>query len=501
MKKIASRIIAVLIALCIMSTSIFAMAFDMSYGVDVSEWNGTVNYEKAKADGNEFVMIRLGYGTAHLDKHFWENIKAAYNAGLDYGIYFYSYAYNEYDAQQEADFVIETLSQLGNYAKNFTLPLAYDLEDSQISNRCSKAQITKIMTTFLDTIQQANYVPMVYANQNWFTNYIDLNTVVSRGYKIWYAYWSGKPSSSSQIEIGKAGVKADMWQYYGTDNASSTAFDKNVIYYTTNLVKPLPCNHKYNLTIEQATTTTDGKKIRECQYCGNKFTSCTIPKVTTVALQKTTIGYDWYYTGKQITPTITVKDSQGQALVRGTDYSLTYDSGRVNVGSYNIKVTFKGNYSGTKTFTFNIVNKETGKWIKSGNRWWYRHTDGSYTKNDWEKINGKWYHFDASGWMQTGWLKISGKWYYLNLDGDMATGWKKVSNKWYYMNSSGVMQTGWVKVSGQWYYLNSSGVMQTGWIKLNNKWYYLNSSGVMLTGKQKIGNKWYNFNSSGEWIQ
>ncbi len=238
-------------------------------------------------------------------------------------------------------------------------------------------------------------------------------------------------------------------------------------------------------TLTPATEQTDGSIVEQekCQDCGLVMSSNTtkIAKVTTVALQKTTIGYDWYYTGKQITPTITVKDSEGKALVRGTDYSLTYDSGRVEIGTYSIKVTFKGNYSGTKTFTFKIIEKPVNKWIKSGNRWWYRHADGSYTKNNWEKINGKWYHFDSAGWMQTGWLKVSGKWYYLNANGDMATGWKKVSNKWYYLNSSGAMQTGWLKLSG--------------------KWYYLNSSGAMVTGRQKIGGKWYNFNSSGVWIQ
>ncbi|MDE5964697.1 MAG: hypothetical protein K2G65_04760, partial [Eubacterium sp.] len=61
-----------------------------------------------------------------------------------------------------------------------------------------------------------------------------------------------------------------------------------------------------------------------------------------------------------------------------------------------------------------------GKWIKESNgKWWYKHTDGTYTKNDWEYINGYWYHFDANGWMQTGWLKVDGKWYHLNREGKM----------------------------------------------------------------------------------
>lgn len=63
------------------------------------------------------------------------------------------------------------------------------------------------------------------------------------------------------------------------------------------------------------------------------------------------------------------------------------------------------------------------KWIQEQNgRWWYRHADGSFTKNDWEQIEGKWYHFDRDGWMQTGWIKDKGKWYYLKESGEMAAG-------------------------------------------------------------------------------
>ena len=73
-------------------------------------------------------------------------------------------------------------------------------------------------------------------------------------------------------------------------------------------------------------------------------------------------------------------------------------------------------------------------WVKTGNKWWYRHMDGSYTRSGWELIDGKWYHFDSKGWMETGWIKLSGKWYYLNGSGAMQTGWKKVRGKWYYMD-------------------------------------------------------------------
>ena len=81
--------------------------------------------------------------------------------------------------------------------------------------------------------------------------------------------------------------------------------------------------------------------------------------------------------------------------------------------------------------------KEQPRWIKAGERWWYRHADGSYTKGNWEKINGQWYLFDKEGWMLTGWQEKSGKWYYLKQDGAMA------SDTWIdhkYVNASGDLE-------------------------------------------------------------
>lgn len=134
-------------------------------------------------------------------------------------------------------------------------------------------------------------------------------------------------------------------------------------------------------------------------------------------------------------------------------------------------------------------------WMYSNGRWWYKHTNGSYTTKAWEKIDGVWYYFDDEGWMKTGWVK-DGKWYYLSESGAMLTGWKKINNTWYHLNNSGAMETGWSQVNGSWYYLNSSGAMQTGWVK-DGSWYYLNNSGAMKTGWLKDNGVWYYLQESG----
>ena len=109
-----------------------------------------------------------------------------------------------------------------------------------------------------------------------------------------------------------------------------------------------------------------------------------------------------------------------------------------------------------------IPNKEkpTDKWITSGNRKWYRHADGSYTKNDWELINGKYYRFDEEGWMVTGWKKINGIWYYMDkTTGERyGEGWHWIDGNCYYMNANGEMAVDtWI----DGYYVDASGK----WIK------------------------------------
>ena len=120
-------------------------------------------------------------------------------------------------------------------------------------------------------------------------------------------------------------------------------------------------------------------------------------------------------------------------------------------------------------------------WIQSNGRWWYKHSDGSYTKNGWEKINETWYYFDSEGWMKTGWFNEYGNWYYLDDSGAMKTGWCLISGSWYYLNTSGVMQTGLQTIEGKQYYLADSGAMQTGWHNIGDDTYFFASSGARQT--------------------
>ena len=144
-----------------------------------------------------------------------------------------------------------------------------------------------------------------------------------------------------------------------------------------------------------------------------------------------------------------------------------------------------------------LLNSNKGEWIQDDTGWWYKHSDGSYAKCEWEKIDNKWYLFDSRGYMLYGWQYSSGaNWYYLGNsdDGSMKTGWVLTDNKWYYMNSDGAMQVGWQKIDNEWYYFDNSGAMKTGWIKVDDKDYLLFSNGIMAHDVTIYG---YKFDSNG----
>ena len=116
-------------------------------------------------------------------------------------------------------------------------------------------------------------------------------------------------------------------------------------------------------------------------------------------------------------------------------------------------------------------------WQKNDNGYWYVKEDGSYPKEQFEKIDGTWYYFDGSGYMLADkWKKRpDGTWYYFDKSGEMATGWKKISEKWYYFKEDGAMVKGWVKYYDKWYYLDAvNGDMKSDcFVKYNDGWYLL----------------------------
>lgn len=168
-------------------------------GMDVSSWQGTINYEAAKRDGIQFVMIRAAYGLTR-DSHFIENIEGAQRAEVDRGIYLYSLASTPQQAQAEADFAV-------NSVRNFelTYPIAYDLESSSRTAGLTNAQRSDLVVAFCERIEELGYYAMLYSNLYWLEQRLDYARISP--YDIWLAQWADRPTF--QHPFG-------MWQYTST---------------------------------------------------------------------------------------------------------------------------------------------------------------------------------------------------------------------------------------------------------------------------------------------
>jgi len=186
-------------------------------GIDVSKWNGNIDWNAVKNSGVNFVIIRCGYrgsseGTLIEDPKFRANIKGAQAAGLRVGVYFFTQAVNEVEAVEEASMVI---SLCKGYSLSF--PVYLDVEGSNgRGDRISADQRTANIKAFCGTIKNAGYQVGVYANKTWFTSKI--NTSQITGYKIWLAQYAS--------QVTYTGSRYDMWQY--TSKGKVTGISGNV---------------------------------------------------------------------------------------------------------------------------------------------------------------------------------------------------------------------------------------------------------------------------------
>lgn len=150
-----------------------------------SESQGGIDWQKAKASGVSFAMVRLGY-LNDPDPYYHENMVNAQEAGVKTGVFFYTQALDTATAVEEANFVV---SKLGEYT--VTYPVAYDLESQYLLDAgLTRQQITDQAIAFCQVIAQAGYQPMIYANQEWLDNHIDTSRLKDESgqpYHIWYA--------------------------------------------------------------------------------------------------------------------------------------------------------------------------------------------------------------------------------------------------------------------------------------------------------------------------
>lgn len=192
-------------------------------GIDVSKWNGNINWTEVKNSGVNFVIIRCGYrgstvGALVEDSKFRANIKGARDAGLKVGVYFFTQAVNEVEAVEEASMVLNLVS-----GYNLSFPIFLDVESSGgRGDKINAATRTAVCKAFCQTIANSGYKAGIYANKSWFTS--NINTSQLTGYKIWLAQYAAKPTYSA--------TRYDMWQYSSKGSVAGISgnVDMNISY-------------------------------------------------------------------------------------------------------------------------------------------------------------------------------------------------------------------------------------------------------------------------------
>lgn len=178
-------------------------------GIDVSKWQGRIDWPKVKAAGIEFAMVRTSYGQRSLDEYGVANIKCAQDVGIDVGVYHYCYAKTVAAAKAEAVHLLRVIKPY-----KLTYPVVLDLEDPSQAG-LGKQLLTDMVIVFLSAIEDAGYYAMLYANKHWLTNILDYDRL--KRFDVWLAEWREKPTWSGNFGI---------WQY--TDKGKVPGISGNV---------------------------------------------------------------------------------------------------------------------------------------------------------------------------------------------------------------------------------------------------------------------------------
>lgn len=183
--------------------------------IDISKWQGNINWDKIAAADIDGVIIRIGLrGTAtkviHIDDKFFEYYNGAVNAGLHIGCYFYSAAATNDEAKEEAQFIVDTIRE--NDLK-FDMPVYLDMED-KVVEKTGKTQIFSTTKAFLDAMKKENIYSGIYCSTSWAQDYY--NSALFNEHALWIADWRDKCGYSGEY---------GMWQY--TEYGSVSGIDAN----------------------------------------------------------------------------------------------------------------------------------------------------------------------------------------------------------------------------------------------------------------------------------
>ena len=253
------------------------------HGVDVAKYQGTIDWKNVKSAGVDFCILQAGYGrsTSQKDPTFESNYKNAKAAGLNVGVYWYSYAVSADDARTEAKACIEIIK-----GKQFEYPIYYDIEEQAQFNR-GKSFCDSIAKAFCDELEKAGYFAGIYTGRYAAQHYFSQNTF--KRYALWVAEYGGKLNYSGDYGIWQ---NSSTWRVSGING--NVDHDYSYVDYPS-IIKNAGLNGFKKKTEAKKTDTkkTDAKKKTEVKTPVKKDTYYTVVSGDTLSGIAQKYGTTW----------------------------------------------------------------------------------------------------------------------------------------------------------------------------------------------------------------
>ena len=485
-------------------------------GIDVSEWQGKINWAQVKTAGVDFAILRCGYASTHADIQWHNNVQGCLLTGMPFGVYLYSRATSPEEASKEADFAISQLKSEGLTGADLAFPVYFDMEDSKMVGKNYAA----IAQAFFDKLTAAGYPVGTYANLSWWNTY--LTSPVFDKYSKWVAAYNAT-IGLTYAPMSNFSEGNGIWQFsdYGVIPGVSERVDLNYTY-----MEPINSDHWVKSGSNWWYRYADGSYPANCWaqiddqwyhfdasgwmqtgwlwvnehwYYLDSWSGAM--RVGWFSIERTWYYFDANAGGAMVTGLKTIQgngyffESSG-AMATGwcSDdgvWRYAISSGSLVLGKNSIN----GSWYWFDTGTYAM---HEGWLDQDGSRYWFADGGDGRMATGWQRVGTDWYLFDSSGAMLTGWQTVDGVRHYFDESGAMAVDWCEIGDAWYWFDDSGVMVTGLKQIGSRYYFFDEAGVMQTGWLNLNGAWHYANASGGFETGWLSLGDSWYWFNDAAE---
>ena len=446
-------------------------------GIDVSEWQGEINWAQVKTAGVDFAILRCGRTflgdekkPKRVDNYWYRNVEGCLSSGMPFGAFYYSQATSPAEASEEADWAIYALQSAGVKGSDLAFPVYFDMEDSKMVGKNYAA----IAQAFFDKLTAAGYPVGTYANLSWWNT--RLTSPVFNKYSKWVAAYNAS-IGLTYAPMSNFSEGNGIWQFsdYGSVPGISGRVDLNYTY-----MAPVNSDHWIKSESKWWYRYVDGSYPANCwaQIDGQWYLFDASGWMQTGWLWA---NGAWYYLG----PSGAMQT--GWLNDGGAWYWLDLEAG--GAMATGVKAV-----QGAAYF-FDASGAMAAGWCADGGAWRYAAPSGALVSG-WNVVNGSWYWFDGETYaMREGWLNDGGSWYWLadGGDGRMATGWQQIGGSWYWLSDSGAMATGWCQIDGVYYFFNGSGAME------HDCWvgdYYFTSSGAMATDTWVGG---YHVDADGKW--